>query len=333
MQRILDRSVGDFFVVSCEMRKMKPASRWLKGMGCALLVLSAASALAAGEGEAKRAAPQRIISLSPSITETLFALGAGDRVVGVTQFCDRPGEAKAKPKVGGIINPDLEAIVVLKPDLVIAQKSQAVAPRLGGLGIATLEIRNANIRELMHSYAEIGAAIGAGSQAQKLLAELEAKIKWMKQATRKVKRVKVLLVVDRNPLYVAGGKTFIDELIALAGGKNIFGDSRAPYPQVSLEEIMTRAPEVIIEVIVMPGDKEPVKSKGRPGWERWGMIPAVASGRIYNMKDDSLLRPGPRLAVALEKLFSLLHPDLARKALAKEKDTADRGAPTEDKHK
>jgi len=278
------------------------------------LVLALFSVRASADAEEKKPVPVvRIVSLSPSITETLFALGAGNRVVGVTGFCDYPPEAKKKPKVGGIINPSLEAIVARRPDLVVAQKSQGLGTRLRELGIATLEIENADIRQLIDSYHHIGAAIGAADQAQKLVRELENKLRLIQRSTAKVKSVKVLMVVGGQPLYVAGGGTFINELLTLAGGKNIFSDSLAPYPQVSLEEIIVRRPDVIIETTTMGRDKKQEKPSRKLEWERWPVLPAVASGRVYRVEEDSFLRPGPRLPEALVKLACLLHPELTEK--------------------
>lgn len=323
-----DRRVGDFFCLLA--RGVRGANQMKCGQAqviCVFLVLASVSVEAASDaGEEKPRLVKRIVSLSPSITETLFALGARERVVGVTQFCDYPPEAKKKPKVGGIINPSLEAIVALKPDLVVTQKSQGLSPRLRELGMATLEIENANVRELIASYHTIGAAIGTANRAAKLIQQLETKIKQIEKATKKVKRVKVLMVVGRQPLYVAGSGIFINELIAVAGGKNIFSDSLAPYPQVSLEEIIARSPEVIIEMMVMAKDKKSDRVPRKLGWERWGMIPAVASGRVYRVREDSFLRPGPRLPEALDRLVRLLHPKLKLKDLTKEKAGSGRKA-------
>ncbi len=287
---------------------------WPTRLVCAFLVSAVFRVQASADPEEKKPAPvARVVSLSPSITETLFALGAGDRVVGVTRFCDYPPEAKEKPKVGGIIDPSLEAIVARKPDLVVAQKSQRLGARLRELGIATLEIENADIRQLIYSYHSVGAAIGAADQARKLARELESKLALIQKATAKTRSVKVLMVVGKQPLYVAGGRTFINELLSIAGGKNIFSDSHAPYPQVSLEEVIARSPEVIIEMTTMAGGKKDEKPSGKLGWERWSVLPAVASGRVYRVKEDSFLRPGPRLPEALVKLTCLLHPELTEK--------------------
>ncbi len=257
---------------------------------------------------------QRIVSLAPSMTEILFALGLGDKIVGVTDFCDYPEEAKRKPKVGGYVSPSLETIIALQPQLVVAMPDITNRPlreRLSQLGIQVLGHKVQNLEDIWSTIEAIAHVTGTQARARKLVEEMRQQVDRVRELTRGAPRVKVLFVFAYDPFVVAGGRTFFDELIRLAGGINVAGDSRVHYPKYSLEEILRRDPEVIF----LPGkmgagpDLLPAKDSAQP-WQQWPSISAVRQGRIYEADDTSLIRPGPRIVQGLKVLARTLHPEL-----------------------
>ncbi|MBI2875515.1 MAG: cobalamin-binding protein [Candidatus Tectomicrobia bacterium] len=283
-------------------------------LGLALAGWGALSRLPNGAPAASASPPQRIVSLAPSLTEILFALGLGNRVVGVTDFCDYPEAARRRPKVGGYVTPSLEAIVGLKPQLVVAVPdvtNRALLERLSQLEIQVLRHEARGLPDIWSTIEAIGRTTGTQPQAQRLVAEMRERMERVREQTRRAPQVRVLFVFAYDPLVVAGGGTFFDELIRLAGGTNVAGDSRVRYPKYSLEEVLRRDPQVIL----LPGrhgvsaDLLPAQDSAQP-WQRWPGISAVRQGRIYTVNDTALIRPGPRLIQGLELLARLLHPEL-----------------------
>ena len=257
--------------------------------------------------------PQRIISLAPSLTEILFALGLGNQVAGVTDFCDYPEEAQRKPKVGGYVSPSLEAIIALRPQLVLAVPdltNQPLLERLSQLGIRVLGHKARNLQDIWSTIEAIGRTTGTQTRAQNLVSEMQERVDRIRKITRKALRVRVLFVFAYDPLVVAGGETFFDELIRLAGGTNVAGDSRVQYPKYSLEEVLRRDPEVIFLPGRMTGSDLLSARDSALSWKQWPGLSAVRQGRIYEANDTSLIRPGPRIVQGLETLAHLLHPEL-----------------------
>lgn len=272
--------------------------------------------VAAGVAWAGESAPRRIVSLTPTITETLFALGVGEQVVGVTRFGNYPPEARTRTVVGGLTDVDLEAVLALRPDLVVADVQQAAIPRLRSLGLEVLAVRSQTVEELFSTLALIGQRVGREAQAQALITRIRNQMARVTEALKDEPRPRVLLVVGRAPLVAAGRGSFLDELITAAGGENILGDSRRPYPLVSMETVLLSRPEVIVESSgSMVG--EDLTAEARAAWSRWSSLPAVRSGRVYVSRSDVLLRPGPRILEALEELVGFFHPEVARR-LARE---------------
>jgi iron complex transport system substrate-binding protein len=273
-----------------------------------------ALALGAGVGGVAVAAgapPQRIVSLTPVITETLFALGAGDQVVGVTRFCNYPPEAQKRAIVGGIIDMDVEAVLTLRPDLVIGEQEQAVLGNLHRLGLNVLAVECQNLQELLAAFTTIGQEVGRKAEAQTLVASIRGHCSQVAEALKEEPRPRVLVVVGRNPLVAAGRGTFLDELISLAAATNTVGDSERPYPTVSMETVLLRQPEVIVECSGSMVGKD-LTEEARQAWSRWPTLAAVRSGRVFVSKSDALLRPGPRVVEALDELVRYFHPDVAR---------------------
>jgi iron complex transport system substrate-binding protein len=245
-------------------------------------------------------APERIISLAPSVTETLFALGLGERVVGVTTYCDYPPEAKTKVNIGDTQRPSLEKIVALKPDLVIASTSSQLESFVRSIEAAKIPIyvsNPRNLEETLTSIQTIGDIAGAGEKAQALVAALRARIEAVQVRAASREKPKVFLVLGAEPLITVGGKTFINDLISRAGGLSISADESSDYPQYSFETVIVRRPEIIF--LQAGDDKLP---------ERLQQTPAALQGRVYHMDDDLLLRPGPRIVDGLEQLAAKIHP-------------------------
>ena len=262
--------------------------------------------------------PQRIISTSPSITEILFELGLQDRIVAVTDFCIYPEEACQLPSIGGVLNPDIETIVSLAPDLIILQSDSAkVKKNIKSLGIPTLSIQVRTISDIFESINRLGKELNCQEAAKKLLLLLKNKINSFKQrlAGQLPKKVLLLLGDSSDPardLYAVGPGTFLNELLVLSGGKNILKNSKAQYPKLSKEYIIEQSPEIIIEA----GPKSNLSQKEIDyrvkQWNRFPSIQAVRDKRIYFIGADYILIPGPRLVKILENFAQVINPDLLK---------------------
>ncbi len=261
--------------------------------------------------------PQRIISMAPSITETLYALGLGDRVVGVTRYCVYPPEARAKPRLGGIMDPNFEAMVALRPDLVITlDDAQRHDLAFAKLGLPLLIVNHKSIDGILASIATIGRAGGATAQAERLVADLRARLDrvWRKTAGRP--RPRVLFSIDRTPgtghiedAYVAGADGQFDRMIEIAGGQNAYpGGVR--FPVVSSEGILHMNPQVIVDMVPRLAANAN-RAAVRADWNELAGVEAVARGRVYVLDDDYVSVPGPRVILFVEKLARLIHPEAA----------------------
>jgi iron complex transport system substrate-binding protein len=255
---------------------------------------------------------EKIISLSPSNTEVAFALGLGDRLVGVTEFCNYPPEAQDKEIVGGFATPSIEKIVELEPSLVLASTIHAEeVPRLEELGIPVLVVESSNLADLYTSILLVAAVTGVTPSGEALVASMEEKISVIGEIVSVVPvddRIRVFYEVYSDPLMSAGKGAFITEIISLAGGTNIFGDSDENYPMISAEVVAERQPEIIL----FPdyhgtADLVLESMTGRPGWES---VPAVINGRVFAVSDDTFARPGPRIVEAIEEAARLFYPEL-----------------------
>ncbi len=267
----------------------------------------------AADADAGQPAPTRIVSMAPNLTEILFALELDDEIVGVSDFCNYPPAAVAKPKVGGVLNPDIEAILALEPDLVVnipGSASRTVVAQLEGLGIRTAVINARTVDETFAAIESLGRLTGRREQAAALANRMRAELDEIKTRVRTAPRRKTLFVVSANPLRVAGGTTFIDDLIEIAGGSNIARGALGKYPQLGLEEIIARQPEVIIDSTLGPAFSETAAAERHDWWRQWDAIPAVATGRIYELDTDVLIRPGPRMSEAALILARAIHPEV-----------------------
>lgn len=260
--------------------------------------------------------PQRIISMSPSITETLFALGVGDRVVGVTDFCSYPEEACTRAKIGGLLNPSVEAWIVLKPDLIIHQDdSHKLRINARNLGIPTLAVSMTRIRNIFSTIRTFGEVLGCEPDARALIQKLQNGIQRQQARLQGVPRKTALLLLSdgSNPgssLYAVGRSTFLGELLELAGGENILTDSKINYPKISKEYILRHSPEVIIEAGPDANLSPEEKEKKLKLWRRFPTLTAVKNKTIYFVGVDYILIPGPRFLKILDHFAQALHPEL-----------------------
>jgi len=291
----------------------------------AIVLVFAASLLAKrllghpGTGPAGRPGPsRRIVSTAPSITETLFALGLGDRVVGVTRFCNYPAEAKDRPRVGGNLDPNFEAVVALRPDLVVTLiENQHSRRAFSKLGIATLPVNHQTIDGILESIPAIGAACGAGQRGEQLAAELRCRMQAIRGKTAALPRWRVMTAVDRTlgcgrleDVYIAGRDGHLDRLVELAGGRNAYRQGTVRFPVVSTEGILRLNPEVIIDIVPERQAAKLGKETIAADWRQVAEVDAVRNGRVYVLADDRASIPGPAFIRTVEQLARLIHPDV-----------------------
>jgi iron complex transport system substrate-binding protein len=251
--------------------------------------------------------PQRIVSLAPSVTETLFALGFGNRLVGVTTYCDYPAEARKLPKIGGFMSPSLEVIVAKRPDLVIGVSSAtdpAKAKEMERLGLRVTLISLASVGEILNSIKSMARLLGKPEAGVKLAQKITHQFDGVKRRVAGAPRRATLLAVGLRPLVAVGGKNYIDELITLAGGENIAGNAAQPWLNLPDEYVLAKAPQVIIEAGMGSERGESAKH-----WSDLKSIPAVKERRVYAYPSDKILRPGPRIGEGLEEIARLVHPE------------------------
>lgn len=247
--------------------------------------------------------PRRIISLAPSITEILFSLGLGDQIIGVTTFCDYPEEAKKKPKVGGMWNPSLEAILTLKPDLVAVSTNgnhKEFEERLRSMGIKTYIFTARRLTDLPQDLRAAGQAFGAGQRAEVLAQEIETTLARFKKPAP-VRKKRVFFIVWPDPLVAAGPGTLIDDVLNLIGAENVAGKARVSYPKYSIEELIRQAPDIIII-----GDmREGIQKTSAGLLKRLQSVPAVKNKKVFYIGDE-LYRLGPRTPKGIDELTRLL---------------------------
>jgi iron complex transport system substrate-binding protein len=258
----------------------------------------------------------RIVSLAPSITETLFALGLGDRVKGVSQFCRYPPQAQDLPKTGGYVNPNFEAIVALRPDLVVLLEEHAESmPAFEKLGLPTLVVCHKNIDGILASIATIGRACGAEAKAETIVADIEARLTRVRQQTAGLPRRRVLVAVNRRApgagkledVYVAASDGHLARIVELAGGQNACVPGAARFPVVSSEGILHIAPDVIIDIVDEKSAAELGTARIRADWRQVGQLAAVRHGRVYVVDDDHASIPGPGFVELVEWLARRIH--------------------------
>ena len=287
-----------------------------------LCVLGGQTVFVAPQAVAAQArAPQRIVSLVPAVTEILFAVGAGPQVVGVSNFDNFPAAVQSLPRVGGLVDPDTERILSLRPDLVLVYGSQTdLASQFQRAGIGVYSYRyptTGAIAEIERTIRELGSMTGHAAQGEQAARALQSQIDAVRARVRGRPRPKTMLVIGRDAqalrgVFASGGIGFLHEMLDAAGGEDVFADQKRESVQPSNELMLVRAPEVIVELGAGAQPSADVLQKERAVWSQLPSVPAVRSGRIYLLYGAYLVAPGPRLGQAAEQLARALHPESYR---------------------
>ena len=262
------------------------------------------------------AAPQRVLSTSPAITEILFELSVGNKVVGVTDFCSYPKEACILPSIGGPLNPSTETWISLKPDLIIIQEDSEIIQKNANIfRIPSLMVSVSNLKDILISIQAIADSLEVPKIGRQLTDKIKIKINDYRIQLKQLKPRQVLMLLsDTNDpsrdLYAVGRETFLNELLTIAGGENVLPHTMAKYPKISKEFIIAKSPEVIIEI----GPKSNLSNEGilvrKKAWGKYPTLRAVRNDRLYFIGADYILIPGPRLVNILDDLTRNIHPEL-----------------------
>jgi iron complex transport system substrate-binding protein len=257
--------------------------------------------------------PQRIISLSPSATEMLYGVGAFERVVAVSSYDKFPPEVAQLPKVGGWSNTNLEQVATLKPDLIVMTSSQAplIKDKLDALGVRTLIVPSYTVADALLGIEQIGAATGREEAARKLVAETRAKLEDVRARTRELPRLRVLCIVDRVPgtlrgLYAATQGSFFVELIEMAGGESIAPPATNGFGQISKEAVVSLNPDIIFDLL-QTGEGQ-LAEDVQEVWKELANVKAVREGRVYRLRDESMLHPSQFVGDTARKFAEMIHP-------------------------
>jgi len=254
--------------------------------------------------------PRRIVSLAPDITETLFALGLSEEIAGVTQFSDFPPAATMKPKVGSYADLNIEAIIDLNPDLILATgagTSPVLVKRLERMGFPVFVVYPKNLDDVLAAIQQIAGVVGRGWKGRAIVENMKHRIDRVSRRVAGRGEPRVFLQIGRDPIYTVSEGSFADHLIATAGGDNIAKNARIPYPSYSLEKILLQAPEVII-VSSMYLDAN--HQNWIEEWKKWKVLPAVKNNRLYTIDSDIIDRPSPRIVHGLERIAQMIHPEV-----------------------
>jgi iron complex transport system substrate-binding protein len=252
--------------------------------------------------------PQKIVSLAPSNTEILFALGLGDRVYGVTNICNYPEEAQSKEKVGDYYSIDVEKVIAIDPDFILAEDLQKadITPALEELGFSVVTLVPHNIQEMGDAIRMVGDITGTQERAEEIVDDMEQRVKAITDITDVLddsQRVRVLYLVWNDPMYSVGPNTYIHELIVKAGGRNIAAFAGDGWPALSLEQVINLDPQVVIANHDIPLDVLMADS-------RLAVVDAFKNGRVYSINADLTNRPGPRIVEGLETMARMIHPEI-----------------------
>jgi iron complex transport system substrate-binding protein len=260
--------------------------------------------------------PARIVSLVPAVTEMLFGIGAGELVVGVSSFDRHPPEVGALPRVGGLLDPDVERVMSLRPDLVVVYATQQeLRGQLTRAGIEAFPYRHGSgLAAIAGTIRTLGALADRRDGAEALASRIEQRLAAVSARVGGRPRPRTLMVFDRQPsslrgIYASGGVGFLHDMLETAGGLNVFADVDRESVQLNLETLISRAPEVIVELQIT-GDIGPeATSREAAAWSQLPTIPAVRDGRVYLLSGDAFVVPGPRIAESTERLARALHPE------------------------
>lgn len=258
--------------------------------------------------------PKRIISLVPNVTEILFAIGAGPQVVAVSTYDVEPPEVRALPTVGALVDPDTERIIALRPDLVITYGSQTdLQTQLKAVNIPFFDYRHAGLEHIMVTMRVLGVRTGHADQAERVATALQARIDAVTKNVAGQPRPKTLLVFGREPgslrnIYASAGKGFLHDMLVAAGGEDVLNDIQKESAQISTETLLTRRPDVIIELNAANRLNDADLKKVLDPWMTLSSVPAVKNHRVIILMGPGLTVPGPRVADGIERMAKALHP-------------------------
>lgn len=263
------------------------------------------------------ATPTRIVSMAPSLTEIIFALGLEDRLVAVTRYCDYPPEALEIRNVGGFLDPNLEVLVSLDPDLVLLiQDHGPLKEQLKSLGLSTLQVDHSSIAGILQSIRDIAEACEADEAGRTLASERESSLEEVRRHVQGRSRPRVLIVVDReigagsvDRLWAAGPSTYLSNVLHAAGGVNALQTAIAAYPELSREGLISIDPDVIIDVVTAIDRGEVDASTAESDWKNLIELRAVRRSSVFVMANELMEIPGPRIVDAVEEVAGVLHPD------------------------
>jgi len=262
-----------------------------------------------------RASASRIVSLVPALTEMLFAIGAGPQVIAVSSFDEFPPQVKSLPRVGALLDPDMERILALRPDLVLSYGSQTdVQAQLARANIRVFSYRHAGLNGIFTTLKDLGAAVGRPADAERLARDIRGGLDAIQARVRGRPKPKTLLVFERDPaslrsVYVSGGVGFLHDMLGIAGGVNVFADVARESVQPSIETMLARSPEVILEVRATGLLAAADVAQAKRVWGALASVPAVKQGRIDILTGEHLVVPGPRVVQGTEAFARALHPD------------------------
>lgn len=254
--------------------------------------------------------PSRIVPLAPSLTEILYYLGLGDKVVGVTNYSYYPPEALEKPKVGSYIDINIEKILTLGPDLVLGTKDgnkPGIVDLLEQAKIPTYIVNPRNVVEVIETVRIVGRLCGVEEKADMLADKLDARLARIREGVKDKKKPLVFLQINLHPIMTVNKNTFHQDIITIAGGINMTAESRINYPRVSIEEVLRRKPEIMI---ISSMDRGGEFEKARVEWLNWKSVPAARDGKVYLIDSDLIDRPSPRIIDGIEAMAKLIHPEV-----------------------
>lgn len=255
---------------------------------------------------------ERIVSMAPNLTEILFALGLDDEIVGVTTWSEYPPEAKNKPNVGTFWQPNIEAVIAAKPDLVVTlgfEQQKSLAGRLERIGYNCVSVNIERVDDLFEAIETVAAAASRQGEGAKLVRDMKEKLNTLSRLVAAGDRPKVLWVVQREPLRVAGRDTFVNEMIELAGGENAIGPTIHKYPPIGGEQVIAGGADIIIEPAMGREDTGQEQEDALQFWNKFRNVPAVMNKQIHVIRGDTVSRLGPRLYEGIEAIAKCLHPE------------------------
>jgi iron complex transport system substrate-binding protein len=275
------------------------------------LIVAVALCVVVSQVRAQTPGPQRIVSIVPSVTEMLFAMGAGPQVVGISTFDKHPPEALNRPRVGGLIDPDIERIMALEPDLVVVYGTQTdLRTQMSRAGIATFLYEHSGLSDITRTIRALGGRTGRIAESAELADRIDSDVAALRRRVAGRPRPRTLLIFGRDAetlrgIYASGGIGFLHDMLEAAGGANVFADVKRQSIQATSELAIARAPDAIIEIGV-----ETASSGGRNlrAWDALTSVPAVRNKRVYLLTGDAMMNPGPRVAQSLRRMAEVLHP-------------------------